>query len=627
MQRKLLTILFACLLVLTARADQEAKGDSIYEQMVEWSLTGKRKEMLANEERALRFFYDNSQWEHYYYISTLCNANKVLENGLVMSSLRDCRKLYQFARDNKHDYGRGIVLAQIGWLYGFMGDHEESVRQMEEAFRIFRHHPLNRDVIGLLYYYAYNLELTGRYDEETRVLAIMKPMIQHYDWGNTSPIVQKSCRDNLLNAEALLEVRKGNLNKAEYLITQLQAKIANHDEQNEYEALRAIAEYYRARGEYALALASTDRMLPLATNTGLQWGLTLLRTDLLRHVGRTDEAYDLLRPMIEQRSDDHMGQLRRQLNEMDAMAEIDDLNIHREHMQFWYAVGIAFVLLCGLGVYTVSRHRAARKLKHANQQLRKAYDQLEETTKAKERIESDLRIARDIQMSMLPSEFPRCDRLDIYGTMTPAKQVGGDLYDVMLIDAHLLYFCVADVSGKGVPASLFMAQTIRLYRALAKLKVKPADIATYMNSELSDRNDSSMFVTMFMGCIDLDTATLEFCNCGHNPPVIGCGSAEAHFLEMLSNAPIGLFPDMEYQGETIDDIKGKPLFIYTDGLNEAENLELQQFGEDRLLGILQQTPFSSPRHLIDQMTRQVELHRNGAEPNDDLTMLCLCCYA
>ena len=107
---------------------------------------------------------------------------------------------------------------------------------------------------------------------------------------------------------------------------------------------------------------------------------------------------------------------------------------------------------------------------------------------------------------------------------------------------------------KGVPASLFMAQTIRLYRALAKLKVKPADIATYMNSELSDRNDSSMFVTMFMGCIDLDTATLEFCNCGHNPPVIGCGSAEAHFLEMLSNAPIGLFPDMEYQGETIDDI-------------------------------------------------------------------------
>lgn len=114
MQRKLLTILFACLFVWTARADQEAKGDSIYEQMVEWSLTGKRKEMLANEEQALRYFYDNSQWEHYYYISTLCNANKVLEKGLVMSSLRDCRKLYQFIYTDGLNEAENLELQQFG---------------------------------------------------------------------------------------------------------------------------------------------------------------------------------------------------------------------------------------------------------------------------------------------------------------------------------------------------------------------------------------------------------------------------------------------------------------------------------------------------------------------------------
>lgn len=623
MRRIVTLLIFLCLLTLTAHADVKAEGDSIYEQMVDWSLREDSKHLLAEKDKALEFFAANQQWEHYYFVAVLCNMTKVLDEGQTMTGLRESRKLYEFARDNNHEYGRGVVLAQIGWLYGYLGDHEESVRQIEEAFKLLRRHKLNRDAIGLLYYYAYALELTGRYSEEARILGVMKSLLRYYEWGDTASLVYKTYRDNLLNAEALLEVRRGHLNRAEALINHLHAKIGNHDEQNEYEALRAIAEYYKARGDYALALATTDRMKPLADNTGLLWGWGLLRTEILRDLGRSDEAYDLLRPMIDQRSNDRLGQLRQQLSEMETMTELDELRIHKEHMQFWYAIIIGLLMLCGLGVFTIIRHRAAIRLKKAHAELKEAYDQLEETTTAKERIESELRIARDIQMSMLPSQFPRCDRLDVYGAMTPAREVGGDLYDILLIDGNLLYFCVGDVSGKGVPASLFMAQTIRLFQALAKLKVMPAEIATNLNKELAENNESSMFVTMFIGKLDLSTGRLDFCNCGHNPPVIGCGSQEAHFMEMTPNTPIGLWADFEFTGEVLENMKGLPLFIYTDGLNEAENQTKEQFGDDHLLSILQQTPFTTPQELISMLTTAVEAHRQGAEPNDDLTMVCI----
>lgn len=295
-------------------------------------------------------------------------------------------------------------------------------------------------------------------------------------------------------------------------------------------------------------------------------------------------------------------------------------------------VATAIALLLFVIFFTIFfyfRHRAGKRLEKAHEELLTAYDQLEETTTAKERIESELRIARDIQMSMVPQEFPTRPDLDLYALMTPAREVGGDLYDYIL-HADRLYFCVGDVSGKGVPASLFMAQVIRLFRALAKQGQSPAQIANRLNDELSENNDSSMFVTMFIGLINLHTGHLSFCNAGHNPPVIGGlpptpseGRGHADFLEMASNAPIGLWPDLEFVGEEISSIKGRPLFVYTDGLNEAENCSQQQFGDERLLSVLRDTRFENAEQVIGQMQSAVEQHRDGADPNDDLTMLCL----
>ena len=257
------------------------------------------------------------------------------------------------------------------------------------------------------------------------------------------------------------------------------------------------------------------------------------------------------------------------------------------------------------------------------QSLVRYIEELKDTTAQKASIESELNVANSIQMSMLPNVFPDRDGLDMYASMTPAKEVGGDLYGYLLKDDNL-YFCLGDVSGKGVPASLFMAQVTRLFRTLANQQLSPSDICTHMNDALSgDENPTNMFVTLFVGMVDLASGHLSFCNAGHNPPVIGGGNHHGDFLEMKPNFPIGVLPGLEFEGEEIESIKGRAMFIYTDGLNEAENREHEQFGDERLLDILRNTHFDSAKQVIETLAAEVEKHRDGADPNDDLTMMCL----
>ena len=310
------------------------------------------------------------------------------------------------------------------------------------------------------------------------------------------------------------------------------------------------------------------------------------------------------------------------LSEYQSKRELEQNKERMERATLWTAIGVGALIIAFLCIYLYRRSRHMKALTVAYDKLETAYEQLEQTTAAKERIESELRIAREIQMSMVPHEFPKRPDLDLYASMTPAKEVGGDLYDYLLED-DILYFCLGDVSGKGVPASLFMAQTIRLFRALAKQHLMPAAIATQLNEELTEKNDNGMFVTMFIGQINLTSGQLHFCNAGHNPPVIGGDELHGSFLEMEPNAPIGLWPGLEYEGEEIESIKGRPLFIYSDGLNEAEDIHQNQFGDDHMLDILRQTKFNDARHVVELMEEEVKRHRNGAEPNDDMTIMCL----
>ena len=374
----------------------------------------------------------------------------------------------------------------------------------------------------------------------------------------------------------------------------------------------------RAQKHYEEAMKLSDEQLNGASKVSFTGYLNALelRHQLLANMGRWNEAYDVLLKWNKGTDSIRNQQTTDQLNELSKRFEVDEVKMQgeREKMQAerrqLYLV-LTFILLVAVGVtlFIFQRYRSAKRMAKMKAE--------------QERIEGELNIARDIQMSMVPSTFPEHEGLDIYASMTPAREVGGDLYGC-IINGTKLYFAVGDVSGKGVPASLFMAQVTRLFSTMAHQGLEPAAICNRMNSELSgEDNVNGMFVTMFIGMLDMQTGHLAFCNAGHNPPVIGGGKHQGDFLKMIPNVPIGLWPNYEFQGEEMDSVKGRALFIYTDGLNEAENPEQEQFGDKRLLDILRDTQFDTARQVVEALEAEVAQHRNGAEPNDDLTMMCL----
>jgi sigma-B regulation protein RsbU (phosphoserine phosphatase) len=258
--------------------------------------------------------------------------------------------------------------------------------------------------------------------------------------------------------------------------------------------------------------------------------------------------------------------------------------------------------------------------------LVKYIEEIKTTSAAKASIERELMVASDIQMSMVPRifpPFPDREDIDLYASMTPAKEVGGDLYDFFVENDHL-YFCIGDVSGKGVPASLFMAVTRNLFRVIAQQGHTPEEIATQINHALSADNDQGMFVTMFIGMANLKTGRLDFCNCGHNPPVICEPGKPAYFLPMQNvNTALGTWDELVFKGESIPDIHEWQILLYTDGLNEAENPKYELFGNDHLINIMADANRLDAKDIILMLQEAVEKHRDGAAPNDDLTLLSL----
>lgn len=271
--------------------------------------------------------------------------------------------------------------------------------------------------------------------------------------------------------------------------------------------------------------------------------------------------------------------------------------------------------------------KLSRSFAHMQESLVSYIDELTTETATRERIEGELRIAHGIQMAMVPNEFPAFPErkeLDLYAFMQPAREVGGDLYDYFL-QGDKLYFCIGDVSGKGIPASFVMATVRNLFRVVGKETPSPCDIARRLNDSLSEINEQMMFVTAFIGILDLVSGRLEFCNCGHNPPVLvpGESGAAPAFLDCIPNTPIGVCTGWQYEGQEIADLRGSTLFLYTDGLNEAEDVNHVEFGMDRITGVLSGLESSDAVAMVESMHRAVSSHVGLAAASDDLTMLCI----
>ncbi len=254
-------------------------------------------------------------------------------------------------------------------------------------------------------------------------------------------------------------------------------------------------------------------------------------------------------------------------------------------------------------------------------------EELKLVNEQKGRIERELQIASNIQKAMLPKIFPPYpdrDDIDIYGQQTPAKAVGGDLYDFYIRDEKL-FFCIGDVSGKGIPASLVMAVARSLFRTLSMHEPHPYRIISQINDRMSEDNPQEMFVTLFIGVLDLPTGRLRYCNAGHNPPVIISEMGDTKqktFLACDSNIPVGVMGGWKFTQQEVSITPGTTLFLYTDGLTEAENKEHHLFGDDRMIEAL--SVDAGSQGITEQMEKAVHEFTGDAEQSDDLTMLTIC---
>ena len=240
-----------------------------------------------------------------------------------------------------------------------------------------------------------------------------------------------------------------------------------------------------------------------------------------------------------------------------------------------------------------------------------------------ERINSELQVAKNIQMEMLPEKFPpfpERDDLDIYGSLVPAKAVGGDLFDFFLRDEKL-FFCIGDVSGKGVPAAMVMTVTRSLFRSASVRDNNPAHIMRTINETMCQGNESSMFVTLFVGVLDLPSGRLRYCNAGHDQPML-LGET-LNEMQVESHLPVGIFDATKFTAQECMIAPKTTIFLYTDGLTEAKNMERKQFTLARVKEVLTQHIQETPQALLEYMSQAVALFVEKAEQSDDLTMLAI----
>jgi sigma-B regulation protein RsbU (phosphoserine phosphatase) len=275
-----------------------------------------------------------------------------------------------------------------------------------------------------------------------------------------------------------------------------------------------------------------------------------------------------------------------------------------------------------------SRDELMGELQIKNRELQKSFEDLKRTTMAKERMEGELSVGRSIQMSMVPLDFPAFpDRgeFDLHALLKPAREVGGDFYDYFLISQDELYVVIGDVSGKGVPAALFMAVTRTMMKTRAADDNAPASIMTAVNDELSADNSESMFVTLFLGIFNIRTGQLNFTNAGHNFPYIKRASGEIETISQLHGPVAGAMEGLIYKQDCLFLQPGDLLLMFTDGVSEAMDVGLNLYSEQRIIDFLSKMEGSEPIDTVNGLADSVDDYADEEPQFDDITILALRC--
>lgn len=572
-------------------------------------------DMLMNVSEKLKATSEKEGDEELFYKAWYSQITYVLDNISSSKALDMIAEIRDYADKHDSKYGFFIVSLLNAHVAEDMGMTDRAEELLKRSIDYQERYLPNMKPMTQVYYH-----LAAIYEEKhqgEKVIQLIDDALKQEGWSGEDYVVLWSIKCNAVTCIEPVDTARF----MEYH-QQLHAII------NQYGYNGNVATYTECY--HALYIKNYSLLLNLAQKIINKGDRLKFKIAALDGLDRNQEAIDSFM-VYKSWTDNQYNVETRKMTEMSALEleaaraenEAFSLRLVNQRTMLIAIVCGVILLVVFLAIFLYRRQRQMRQLRHAYDQLEEAYDQLEQVTTQKERIESELRIARNIQLSMVPHEFPSLPEIDLYASMTPAKEVGGDLYDFFVRD-NQLFFCIGDVSGKGVPAALFMMMTKSLFRAYSSQENMPDRIVTQMNIILSENNKNNMFVTLFVGVLDLKSGLLRYCNAGHEAPIVI--NKEATFLPIHHVFPVGFISESKYVIQEIGLEPETSILLYTDGVNEAMNADKQFYGHERILDEVKhaiQAGSPSPKALIDQLTQSVHHFVGDTEQSDDLTMLAI----
>lgn len=605
--RKLLSVLILMLCGMLNLQAQSNAARKLKERQAVLYHTDSLQTFMDVSERLKKVLVEEGE-EELFYDAWHRQIAYVLDNVSSRQALKMIDEMRDYVEKHKSKYGFIIVTflnAHVAKNLGMNDRAEELVQQAIEYKK--RNLPDTKPMLQLYFFLS---RVYGERKEGEKLIQTLDRALKLPGWSNEEIAVLWSLKCNAVTFQEPVDT-VGFMEYYKQMHAVLRA-IGYHGNAT------VSTECYHAQlmNDYSRLLESAQKI----TDKGQRLKFKIIAYDGLE---MNREAIDSFRVYnkwmdeqfnVETRKQAEMSAL--QLESARAENETETLRLTNQRM-------VLIGIVCGLVFLAVFLAIYLRRRIIQMRALREAYDQLEEVTIQKERIESELRIAHQIQMSTVPTDFQLHPALNIYGSMTPAKIVGGDLYDFFVRDGQL-FFCIGDVSGKGVSAAMFMMMTTSLFRTCSSMESRPDGILSLINKNLCENNRKNMFVTLLVGVLDLASGLLRYSSAGHeNPIIIG---SEATFLPLARVFPAGIIDTTVYQTQEIVMEPQTTLLLYTDGLTEARNANRELLGRQRILAEANraiQAARTEPQEVIDRMVHAVSDFAGDTEQSDDLTLLAI----
>lgn len=552
-----------------------------------------------------RYARKHNQMVYYYWIWNL-KIDYFVTHHRYQAALDELKLMYEQSMEEKDD--NGLIQS-----YFTSGKVFEELGNIKQAFyydsilleHCFKHSPNAPN----LDYYVYNC---------VRLLCDMKRMPEAHELINKG---RQFCRNGdqvyTIDAAAVLyHVRMGDANSATPFVTNIIRHFGPYPLHISLQ--NSLLEYYMDREDYEQALKLLDFVGEVVGETDL-----MSKYQCLLHIpGRQQEGIALAESFYTRL--DSINQIKQHVRfeELSTQMKLDKQTQESLATEMRIKT-IALVITSILSLILLALFFGLFFTRHMLVNSRKAYNEMSDEYS---KVEIDIQGAQQQQFNMLKTEypaFPDQKDFDIYATMIPAKEVGGDLYDYILHDGKL-YFLQGDVSGKGVTASLFMAITLSTFRSFAKQFSSAATIMQMLNQSVLENSETNMFVTAVVGILDLESHQLDICNAGHNPPLLATpnkGFYDINELNIDHGLPLGLVEGFEYEDHVINMSPNSKLFIFTDGVNEAENSEHRFFGMNATLQSFAFHAAKEPYELVTSILNNIHSFTEDAEQNDDITMM------